>query len=149
MSDVLSAPLDNSAIEALEGTLLGHPQMEIKYVHRFAPGIYIREAHVKAGMVGIGHEHKQETINILLKGRLRIVNSDHTVLELQAPLTFNSAAGVRKTAYFLEDTIFQNVLPNPTNETDILKLEDLFVIKSQTFLDYEKQQQQSINEGKL
>lgn len=155
MSDeILKSPLNKSALERLEGALLELPPMEIKYVHTFAPGVYVREAHIKAGMVGIGHEHRQETVNVLLKGKIRLANSDGSVLELTAPMIFTSAAGVRKTAHFIEDTVFLNVLPNPTNETNVQKLEDLFVIKSEIFLQHEAEQaklaeRQAIEEGKL
>src|SRR6478735_1025784 len=145
MSDsILTAPLDSKLRDVIESRLIEAPQMEIKYQHLFAEGVYIRVAYVKAGMIGMGHEHRQETINTLLKGKIRLLNDDQSMLELQAPAFFTSAPGVRKVAHFIEDTIFLNVLPNPTNETDIGKLEDLFVVKSDNFL---KHEQQVINEG--
>jgi len=147
MSDsILTAPLDSKLLDVIESRLIEAPQMEIKYQHLFAEGVYIRVAYVKAGMIGMGHEHRQETINTLLKGKIRLLNDDQSMLELQAPAFFTSAPGVRKVAHFIEDTIFLNVLPNPTNETDIGKLEDLFVVKSENFL---KHEQRAINEGKL
>lgn len=121
------------AIERKEAELLNAPPMPIKYVHTFAEGVYVREAHILKGMMGIGHEHRTQTVNVLLKGRIRILAGD-SILEMAAPCVFVSEPGVRKVAEFLEDTIFLNVLHNPTNETDLQKLEDLFVIKSPTFL---------------
>lgn len=153
MSDFLKIGGDNKAIEVLEKRLLPEPQMEIKYYHTFAPGVYVREAHVKAGMIGIGHEHKTKNVNVVVKGRLKIIAGDE-VIELVAPCVFVAEPGVRKVAHFLEDTIYLNVLHNPTDETDLSKLEDLFVVKSPTFLKHEKLQIQNadlraINEEKL
>lgn len=152
----ITAPADPGSkelAETFERALLDKEQMPIKYVHTFAPGVYVREAHVKAGMVGIGHEHKLECVNVLLKGSLRLV-ADDKIIELSAPCVFTSVAGSRKVAHFIEDTIFLNVLPNPTNETDLKKIEDLFVIKSDTFLEHEAKQlqgkeAQAIAESKL
>jgi hypothetical protein len=147
----LSAPLlDKAAAEIIEAKLLSAPPMEIKYFHTFAPGVYVREAHIKAGMIGVGHEHKTKTVNIVSKGKLKIVAGEE-IITLAAPCVFVSEPGVRKVAHFLEDTIFLNVLHNPTDETDLGKLEDLFVIKSQTFLEHEahKNDEKAIAEGKL
>jgi quercetin dioxygenase-like cupin family protein len=129
---------DKALIEAEEARLLREPQMEIKYFHTFADGIYVREAHVKAGMNGIGHEHTTQHVCMVTKGRLEILAGDE-VLEISAPCVFVAEPGVRKVARFLEDTIFINVLSNPTNERDLKKLEDLFIVKSPTFLAYEAQ----------
>ncbi len=140
MSEVLTQFLSQKLdLEAIEARLLPTEQMEIKYYHTFAPGVYVREAHVKKGMIGLGHEHKTKVVNIVSKGRFKIVAGD-SIIEMAAPCVFVSEPGVRKLAEFLEDTIFINVLHNPTDETDLKKLEDLFVIKSPTFLAHEAKQ---------
>lgn len=154
MSEITNTDGQKAAIESLEALLLPAAQMEIQYVHTFAPGVYVREAHVKGGMIGVGHEHKTKNINVVLKGRLKIVAGDE-VIELVAPCVFVSEPGVRKVAHFLEDTIWLNVLHNPTNETDLKKLEDLFVIKSETYKAFQEAKEikeesaRAIAEGKL
>ncbi len=151
MSSQLSiGELQKEPIEEFEARGLRAEQMEIKYFHTFAPGIYVREAHVKKGMIGLGHEHKTKIVNIVSKGRFKIV-AGNEIIEMSAPCVFVSDPGVRKLAEFLEDTIFINVLPNPTNETDLQKLEDIFVIKSLIFLEHEakKTEQAVIADTKL
>lgn len=154
MSEVLTAiNAVHTPVEELEARLLPTAQTKIKYFHTFAPGVYVREAHVEGGTIGIGHEHTTKNVNVLLKGRVKIVAGD-SVLEMAAPCVFVAEPGVRKVAHFLEDTIWLNVLHNPTDETDLRKLEDLFVIKSQTFLEHEARQlkqaeEVAISESKL
>jgi len=41
----------------LAEALLDAPQMRCNVVHRFGPGVYIREASYKAGTLIIGQEH--------------------------------------------------------------------------------------------
>ncbi|MCX6845072.1 MAG: hypothetical protein NTU84_00645 [Verrucomicrobia bacterium] len=130
--------MQREQLERMEAALLEMPQIEFPVTHRFAPGLYIREVFVPAGAVIVGHEHKAETLNILLQGAA-LVAHDGKVEELIAPLTFNSAPGVRKAAVVLEDMVWINVHPNPTNETDPAKLEDMFIVRSDGFLEAQRQ----------
>jgi hypothetical protein len=98
-------------------------------VHRFAPGLYIREQFMPKGALLLGHEHKGETLNIVLRGKARVF-ADGRVRVVTAPAMFTSGPG-RKVGYMLEDTVWTNVLPNPDNERDIEKLEDRYVFKTE------------------
>jgi hypothetical protein len=108
-------------VNELGAALSKVPQVQCPLVHRFAPGVYLREIHIPAGTVVIGKVHRTEHFNIMLKGVALIVHEDGSREELRAPLTFVSKAGVQKVVYILEDTIWQNV--HPTTETDLKKLE--------------------------
>jgi hypothetical protein len=118
-------------IEKLEGALFpyGEP-VEIK--HTFSPGVYVREAKFPAGMIAIGHEHKTEHVNMILKGSFSVLENG-VVRQVVAPCTFVSGPGVRKVALFHEETLWANVHPNPTNETEQDKLENIFIVKSETW----------------
>lgn len=96
-------------------------QTECPVVHRFAPGVYLREIFMPADTVVIGKIHKTEHFNILIKGACLIVHDDGRREELRAPLTFVSGAGVQKVLYIIEDMIWQTVHVTP--ETDLVKLE--------------------------
>ena len=97
------------------------PQTECPVVHRFAPGVYIREIFMPAGTIVIGKIHKTEHFNIVERGVCVIVHDDDTIEELRAPLTFVSKAGVQKVLYIEEDTVWKTV--HVTTETDPDKLE--------------------------
>ncbi len=111
----------------LEKAMMSEEQVECPLIHRFAPGLYIREVHIPAGTLALGNTQKFEHLNILLKGRVQIVADNGELLELTAPMTFVGKPG-RKVGYILEDVIWQNIYP--TTETDIDKLEDFYIEKS-------------------
>ena len=104
--------------------------------HIFAPGIYIRELRMKKGMMAIGHSHKVDHLNVMLSGRVIILNDDGTTKELVAPCTFMGKPG-RKVGIIIEDVVWQNIYA--TNETDIETLEDTYIEKSDAFLASEEE----------
>jgi hypothetical protein len=103
----------------LETALLEREQVDCPLVHHFAPGVYLREACLPVGTFAIGHEHKTEHFNILLRGRVRVL-AGGVVKEVSAPYIFVSGAGERKVVYVLEDAAWVNV--HATDETDMDKL---------------------------
>lgn len=128
--------VNNGKIEELEKHLLPIDQIECPLTHRFAPGIYLREIFMPAGAFVIGHEHKTEHFNIILKGYARVL-VDNEALDIHAPITFVSKPGVRKVLYIYEDMVWQTV--HPTDETDLDKLEELLIVKSDSWKTYHKQ----------
>lgn len=115
-------------VDIIEREFLTMPQVDCPVVHRFGPGIYIREVTVPAGSYAIGHAQRTEHLNIFLKGRVTIINEDGSTQELVAPMTFVGKPG-RKIGYVHEDMVWQNVYA--TTETDVAKLEAMFLDKSE------------------
>jgi len=111
--------------EELTPKLLEMPQVECPVYHRFGPGIYIRESHAPAGTFAIGHYQTQDHVNIMLKGKVQVVNDDGSTTLLTAPVFFIGKANTRKMGLVLEDMVWQNIYA--TNETDINKLEATFL----------------------
>ena len=106
------------------------PQVECPIFHHFADGQYLRETHMPAGTFAIGKKHRFSTINIILKGKLSVYNGENEpIMDIVAPAIWTSKAGVQKMAYFHEDTIWLNA--HPTEETDINKIEEHFIIKQE------------------
>jgi hypothetical protein len=116
-------------IEQMEAEMLQMPQAECPVVHHFGPGIYMREVTLKAGTLAIGHAQKLEHLNIVLTGSVAIIDG-HQVKTIKAPLIYVGKPG-RKVGYVLEDTVWLNIYS--TNETDIERLEEMFLDKSETF----------------
>jgi hypothetical protein len=114
-------------IKSMELTMLKEDQVSCPVYHHFSPGIYIREVHLPAGTLAIGHKQKTVHLNVFLKGRVTMVNEDGSTYELSAPQIFTSQPG-RKFGYIHEDVVWLNIYP--TNETDISTLEDTFLEKS-------------------
>ncbi len=106
--------------EVVIQTMLHEEQVPCPLIHRFGPGMYIREAHYAAGSLIVGHLHKLPHLNNFIKGRLKMLNPDGTVTEMVAPVSFMGSPG-RKIAYMVEDVIWQNVWA--TDKTDIDEVE--------------------------
>ena len=63
-------------VQTLEKEFLKQEQVDCPVVHRFGPNIYIREVTIPAGTLSIGHYQKTEHLNIMLAGRVTMVNDD-------------------------------------------------------------------------
>ena len=117
--------LPTYSIAELTPTLLDMPQVECPVYHRFGPGIYIRESHAPAGTFAIGHFQKQDHVNIMLKGKVEMINEDGSRYVLEAPHFSVGKANTRKMGLVIEDMVWQNIYA--TEETDINKLEEMFL----------------------
>ncbi len=124
METQLEARNQQAAIRELAKAMAHGPCVEIEPVHRFAPGLYVRELTVPAGHVIVGKIHKHETLNILLKGSA-LLACDGKIEKVSAPLTFVSGPGRQKAAIALEDMTWMNV--HATTETDLVKIEQEFI----------------------
>jgi hypothetical protein len=111
----------------LEAVIMQKEQVDCPVVHRFGPGIYMREVTIPAGTIAVGHHQNFEHLNIVLAGRVRMLNADGSSEIVQAPTTFTSPPG-RKIGYIYEDLVWLNVYP--TTETDVEKLEAHYLTKS-------------------
>ena len=123
-----------TAIDRLEAAFLEFDQVECPVSHYFGPGVYIREVIMPAGAYIIGHNHKDEHMNVMLEGRLTLIREDGTREELTAPQTFLGYPG-RKIAHIHETVRWQNIYA--VTETDIGKIEDQLFEKSEAFLGYQ------------
>lgn len=122
-------------VEAVEQGFLQQEQQDCPVVHRFGPGIYIREVTIPAGTFSIGHYQKTVHLNNMLTGKVIMVGEDGTKTELSAPQTFVCGPG-RKIGLILETMVWQNIYA--TDETDVEKLESMFLEKSQTWKNDQK-----------
>lgn len=124
-----------TSLDQIEAMMLAAPQIDCPVQHHFGPGIYMREAFLPAGTYIMGHAHKDEHMNIMLKGKMAvIVNGETKVIE--GPYIFTGQPG-RKFAYIIEDTVFLNAYA--TDETDVEKLEEMYVDKSDAWNDAAQQ----------
>lgn len=119
--------LMSNGVQQAERIMLTHDQVGCPVTHYFGPGIYIRELRLRAGVIAIGHRQKYQHMNVLLQGRVLMLQNDGSVVELSAPMTFVGEPG-RKMGYVLEDVVWQNMYA--TDVRDIPTLEQLFLDKS-------------------
>jgi hypothetical protein len=97
-------------VAILEREMASHPKAEIVTNHYFAEGTYTREILIPAGTLLTGKLHRFSCINILAKGKIKVV-TDEGEYDVEAPYTFVSGAGVKKVGYVLEDAVWINVHP--------------------------------------
>lgn len=106
------------SIMALETELKKHEQIELETRHHFAHGTYTRELHIPKRCVITGKIHRHSCINILAKGKIRVVTEEDDY-DIEAPYVFVSGPGIKKAGYALEDSVWINV--HPWNGTDSLE----------------------------
>lgn len=90
--------------------------------HFFAPGMYLRELVVPAGMLMVGKIHKHTHFLMVLKGRAEVI-SEFGRMVVEAGHISISPAGVKRIVLALEDTQFVTVHVNPTDTEDLAVIE--------------------------
>jgi len=103
--------------------------------HTFSDGIYLRELFIPAGKYIGGEIHIHNHPVFLMEGEI-IVITEQGYKHLLAPEYFISPAGTKRVAFTLSDTKWVTCHPNPTDEKDLDKLEDLNIATS--FEEYDK-----------
>lgn len=111
-------------IDAVTTELLKEEQADCPVVHSFGPNLYIRQVSAKVGTLAVGHYQKTTHLNVLLKGKVQVLNSDGTTSILEAPMTFISPPG-RKCGVILEDMVWLNIYS--TSERDVPTLESMLL----------------------
>jgi hypothetical protein len=124
--------LIENQIHSLYNAAKDYPHIQCEEKHHFGPNLYIKEVTMPSGSVIVGKHHKIDHLCNMVTGRMIIVNPDGTRHELIAPMTFMAKPG-RKIAYIIETVVFQNIYS--TDETDIEKLENMFIDNSKNLLE--------------
>ena len=91
--------------------------------HFFAPGMYLRELTVPAGMLLVGKTHKYAHFLVVTKGRAEIISEFGRTIVEPGHISV-SQAGVKRIVLALEDTQFITVHLNPSDTTDLVVIED-------------------------
>ena len=102
----------------------------------FAPGMYIRELFMPAGMVVVSKIHKTSYPNFLLQGKIAVTTtgSDEQAI-LEGPTYFVSPKGIQKVGIVLEDATWVTV--HATKSTDLDEIENEVIAKSYDEIDKE------------
>ena len=114
MNDLMTQDISQAV-----GVMLNFEQAECPVIHKFEPGHYIRELHMKAGTMAIGRYQKFDHVNVFVKGKVKMLNDDGTTKILTAPMTFVSPPG-QKIGLVLEDVIWQNVYQTDIQDVELL-----------------------------
>lgn len=116
---------ESPTINRMEELIAAAPQVEFPLVHRFTPGLYIREIFMPAGSVLTSKIHKTEHPFVISQGRVSVYIDGQGVEELVAPHTGVTKPGTRRVLCVHEDTIW--ITFHPTQETDLEVIEQLLI----------------------
>lgn len=128
----------NAGIEETEAKMLSFPQADCPVLHRFGPGVYIRELHMRAGTLAIGHAQKHDHVNQMICGKVAMVDEGGAIRIVKGR-DFSIGKPGRKVGYVIEYTVWQNIFPNPDDCRDVAELERRWLDKSETAQEFERQ----------
>lgn len=114
-------------------------QVDCPLKHHFAPGVYAREILLPAGSMVIGKIHKHAHLNIISRGR-GFVATEFGREYFNAPHTFVSEPGTKRAVHAITDVIWTTI--HPTDETDLVKIEQYVISPTYDALAAEKPPEQ-------
>lgn len=103
-------------VERMVAFVASLPEIEAPLVHRFTPGLYIREMSVKRDSVLVGKKHLTEHPYVLSKGKMLVWIDGVKPILIEAPFTGVTPANTRRYAIAVEDSIWTTF--HVTEETD-------------------------------
>jgi len=128
----LPVPGSKELAEVAEAAL-SLPQQDCPVIHRFGPGVYIREVSIPAGTFAVGRKHRHAHMNIMLEGEMLLRSDDGEEEHLIAPVSMTTEAG-QKVAVVLKDTVWLNIYA--TEERDVEKLEEWIFDDDEYYIDH-------------
>ena len=105
-------------IQRLQETMLPMQTDQPEPQHFFAPGMYMRELVVPAGMLMVGKIHKHAHFLMVLKGKAEVI-SEFGRMIVEAGHLSVSPSGVKRVVLALEDTQFVTVHVNKNDSQDL------------------------------
>ena len=109
-----------ATLHRAEAAMVEHPPAECPVVHRFTPGLYIRELHLPAGTLATSMCHRQEHPFIISRGKIEVISETEGAVLYEAPFCGITQPGTRRMVRVLEDTIWTTI--HATDERDVEKI---------------------------
>ena len=123
----------------LEKLMALQPQVDLDVKHYFSEGVYARALEIPKGIQLTGKIHKFEQLNILAKGRMKVLVGDFYKI-VEAPFVVVSPPGTKRIAIALEDCVWVTV--HGTHEKDLELIEKTFIAQDeQEYLDFKNENQ--------
>lgn len=111
----------------VEGKLKEMEQADLPVKHHFGKGSYARELNIPADTLLVGKIHKYKSINILASGEISVL-TEHGSKRLKAPHVVVGEAGTKRVGYAHTDVTWITI--HGTEETDVDKIEEMFIAKT-------------------
>ena len=87
--------------------------------------ICCREFSLPADTIATGTIYKLECFWVMIKGRARLVEGDHT-RDIEAPCLLKNVVNTKNAVYAYEDCLFYGFTPNPNNSRNLEEVVNLF-----------------------
>lgn len=115
---------EREKVERLERVIGQLPPVECPTRHFFAPGVFLREMLVPAGVIATGAVHKTEHLTIVAGHCL--LTTDEGPKEFIGFHTIHSKPGAKRAISAISDTFVTTIHANPDDETDVAVLAERF-----------------------
>lgn len=122
-------------IDRLEGAIVNNLiPVDCPVIHRYTPGLYIRQMAVPAGTLLTSKIHKTEHPFIVTQGKLNVW-VDGVIESIEAPYFGITKPGTRRVIYAIADSIWTTFHANPDNEDQATIEERIIEKHDNKFLD--------------
>jgi hypothetical protein len=112
-------------LDQLETMISQCEQPHVPIIHRFTPGLYIREMQLPAGALLTTMKHCTEHPFVLSKGRLHVSSENEGTVIYEAPFCGITLPGTRR-AMFAETEVVWTTF-HATSETDVEKIGEMIL----------------------
>lgn len=115
-------------IDGLELAMLSSGQLiDLPLIHRFTPGLYIREILLPAGTVATTKIHKTEHPYAILRGKASVFIHGVGAEVIEVGHVGITKPGTRRVIYAHEDTVWITFHTNPDNGQDLAAIEERLI----------------------
>lgn len=133
----------HAKIDALECALSAYPEPDHRTIHTFTPGLYSRTFVMPAGSIYTSKIHRTKHQFAVLKGDCSVKNVLTGKWErIRAPHLGITEPGTRRVLVIHEETIWTTF--HPTDETDLVKLENDLIEPHEHTLQLSKRRSQCL-----
>lgn len=133
----MSKTIDDK-IDELELAMQGGEPVDCPLVHRFLPGMYLREIFMPAGIFVTSCIHNTNHPFFVMKGKVSVYSDNDGEQLIEAPYVGATTPGTRRVLFIHEDTTWvtahpTDIFPTGDGSDDILdavkKIEDIILEK--------------------
>lgn len=114
-------------VDQLEAVIFSEPQIDCPVIHRFTPGLYIRETFLPAGTILTSKIHKTEHPYVVSKGTVKVWTEESGIITIEAPYSGITKPGTRRILRTITDTIWTTF--HPTDKTEVDEIEEEIIEK--------------------
>lgn len=118
-------------LDELELKMREYDQVECPLIHRFLPGVYLREIFMPADSLIVSKIHKTTHAFIVSMGTVYVKVNDNEWEKIEAPYQGTTLPGTRRILYVQENCVWTTIHRNETDTRNLDELEDMIIQKNE------------------